>query len=297
MTAVDLLKKLFEKAGIAPESELTNDISDELATRLDNSLLTISAATNNHPLVKRHYVGQAWKGLESQITTLMDEYDLPEEARAEIESLGLGENGEKIGSTPKKINALVKKIKELSAKAEPADSGKAAQLNQQIIDLRKTLADELKSKDQIKNDFEKQLKQIKIQTALESMLGGYKTVYDEIPDAKGPAIQAIINKALQDSDADFTFDEKGQLSLLKKDGSSLFGDNHTLINPKLFLDKSLSKILKVSSATQTGQQIQTTPALSVNGTGQQTAINTSLKNALAESLQDYEAGSKNGVPV
>lgn len=287
VSALELVKKLMAKAGITTDGELTNDISDELATRLDNSLLTIAAATNNHPQVKRHYFGQAFKGLDQHILDLMDEYNLPDEAREEIERLAVGENGEKVGSSTKKVTALVKKINELSAKAAPADSGKAAQLNQQITDLNAKLAAEIKKQSTLKTEYDNQLKQIRIQTKLASMLTGYKTKFDDLdPDAKEPAITAIINKALNESEAEFTFDEKGHLSLVKKDGSSLFGDNHTVITPQSFLDKSLSKILKVSGPAQANP-----PATTVPG-GTQSQPNTALKAAVAESLNSYTEAAK-----
>lgn len=278
-TATDLLKKMLAKAGVTYDGDLTAEIPDEVATSLDNQLLTIAAATNNHPDVKKVYFAQAYNGLDAEIKDLVTEFGLSEEIKAEIEKAG--------GSTKKAV-ALVRQIKALGDKAVPADSKKHAD---EVRDLRAQLALEVGKQTALKTEFDEKVKQIEVKTKLSSLLGGYKTVFDDLdPAAKDAGIQAIITKALQDSDADFTFDEKGNLSLVKKDGTNLFGDNHTLVTPQSFVDKSLSKILKV-----TGAQTPKTPANPVDGA--QNPTNSALKSALAESLQNYEAASKNGVPV
>jgi hypothetical protein len=273
VTAADLLKKLLAKAGVTYDGDLAGEIPDETATALDNNLLTIAAATNNHPDVKKVYFAQAYNGLDAEIKDLITEYGLPDEVRAEIERAG--------GSTKKAV-ALVKKIKELGDKAAPADTAKHAAA---ITELNNKLAAEIAKQTELKTTFDNQLKGIKVQTKLEGMIGGYKTVYDEIPEAKGPAIQALITKALQDSDADFTFDEKGNLSLVKKDGTNLFGDNHTLVTPQSFIDKTLSKILKVKEAAPPKNTTAPIP-------GQQNPANPALEAALAESMQAYSAATK-----
>jgi hypothetical protein len=63
--ATDLLKKLMTKAGITYDGDLTVEIPDDIATSLDNQLLTIAAATNNHPDVKKVYFAQAYNGLDA----------------------------------------------------------------------------------------------------------------------------------------------------------------------------------------------------------------------------------------
>lgn len=284
VSAIDLVKKLMTKAGVTHQGDLTNDIPDEVATALDNQLLTIQAATNNHPDVKKVYFAQAYNGLDAENNKLMDEFGFTDEIRAEIDKAG--------GSTKKSI-AIAKKIKELSEKAVPADAGKAKELQATITDLNAKLAAELVKQKELQTGFDNQLKQIKIKTKLNGMLSAYKTVYDELPvEAKEAAIDALLNKSLSEHDADFTFDEKGNLSLIKKDGTNLFGDNHTLVTPQSFVDKTLSKILKVSNPAQ-----QTPPAKPLDGTGNTSQPNTALKAALAENLASYEHATKAAIAV
>ena len=282
IAANDLLKKLMVKAGITYDGDLAA-IPDDIATSLDNQLLTIAAATNNHPDVKKVYFAQAYNGLDAELNGLITEYGLPDEVKAEIEKAG--------GSTKKAV-ALVRQIKALGDKAAPAGAEEAAKLKGQITELNNKLAAEIAKQATLGTQYEGQLKQIKKQTKLSGMLSKYKTVYDDQDHVvRDAATQALIDKALQDSDAEFTLDENGNLSLVKKDGTNLFGDNHVQVTTQSFLDKTLSKILKVTGPPAPNNN----PAPSLPGGGQNK--NTALSAALAENLQAYEAGSKNGVPV
>lgn len=275
VTAIDLVKKLMAKAGVTHDGELTADIPDDIADKLDNSLLTIAAATNNHPDVKKVYFAQAYDGLDAERKGIQTELALPEDVVREIESAG--------GST-KKMVALVKKIKELGDKAAPVDTKKHADA---IAELNGKLAEEIRKQTELKTSFDNQLQKIKVQTKLGTLLSGHKTVFDDLdPTAKQAAIDAIITKNLTDSDAYFTFDEKGNLSLMKKDGTNVFGDNHTLVTPQSFIDKSLSKILKV-----TGKPGDTPPAPPLPGERRNEG-NPNLKAAIAEAQQDWDTASK-----
>lgn len=281
--AIDLIKKLMAKAGVTHDGELTADIPDEVATALDNQLLTIAAATNNHPDVKKVYFAQAYDGLDAGLAQVVKELGISPEVWADVEKAG--------GSTKRAI-ALIKKVKELSEKEQPADKTKSAELQAEIHKLHGQLKQEIEKQDDLKTNYDSQIKQIKIQTKLSGMLGQYKTVYDEHdPIVRNAAIGALITKALQDSDADFTFDDKGNLSLMKKDGTNLFGDNHTLVTPQTLIERSLSKILKV-----TGKPGDTPPAKPLPG-AERNQPNTALQAALAENLAAYEAAQKQSIAV
>jgi hypothetical protein len=281
VSAIELVKKLMAKAGVTTTDPLTGDVPDDVATALDNQLLTIAAATNNHPDVKKVYFAQAYNGLDAEMKALVTEFGLTDDIVAEIEKAG--------GST-KKAAALARKLKEIGEKNAPADPTKAKELQNTITELNNKLAAEIKKQTDLEANYNKQLQGIKIKTKLQGMVGTRKTVYDELPpEAKDAAIEALLNKALQDSDADFTFDDKGNLSLIKKDGTNLFGENHTLVTPDSFIDKTLSKILKVTTPAANGGTI-INPAQPINGS--QNTKNAALDAAIAESLQNYTQGTK-----
>lgn len=283
VSASDLVKKLLAKAGVTYDGDLA-ELPDEIATSLDNNLLTIAAATNNHPQVKKVYFAQAYNGLDAEIESLATEFGLDETALTELK-------GEQ--SSTKRAVALARKIKELESKKVGADAGKTSTLQTQITELHAQLKTEQDKQKELKTTYEKQIKGIHIQSKLDNLLSSYKTVYDELPaDAKQAAVNSLVSKALQDSDAEWTFDEKGNLSLIKKDGTNLFGDNHTQLTPASFIDKSLSKILKVSEPPAAGNgNIQPSKV-----PGAQNSTNTALSAALAESRNNYEKATKQAVP-
>lgn len=272
------------KAGVAYDGDLAA-IPDDIATSVDNQLLTIAAATNNHPDVKKVYFAQAYNGLDAEIDGLITEYALSDDVKNEIIKAG--------GSTKKAV-ALVRKIKELSEKGSPDDKAAAKKLGEQIVELNNKLATEIQKQTNLKTEYDNQLQQIKIKTKLGTIIGGYKTMFDELdPQAKEAAIDALLTKALQDSDAEFKFDEKGSLSLIKKDGTNLFGDNHTLVTPTSFIDKSLSKILKVTDPSKGNT---TTQATTVKG-DTQNQPNPNIAAAVKESLDSWKAATNGTVAV
>lgn len=243
-TTKELIQKLLQKAQIQFDGEISDEIPDDLATQLDNSLLTLQAATNNHPQVKKVYFAQAYNGLDAELDGLADEFGFDDSIKTQLKSEQ---------SSTKRAVALARKIKELSEKQDKTpDAGKAAALQNQILELSNKLRAEQEAKNQIRAEYEKKIQGIRIDSSLKSILGEYKTVYDDLgSDVKETALRSLLEKALQDSDAEFTLDEKGQVSLVKKDGTNLFGDNHVVMTPKSFLDKTMSKILKVSEPAPT----------------------------------------------
>lgn len=283
MKTSDFVSGLLKKAGITFEGEVNGELPDDVATQLDNSLLTIKAATSNHPDVKKVYFAQAYNGLDAELKTIMDELALEEGIKSEL-------NAEQ--STTKRTIALIRKIKELSSKKdETQDAGKAAKLQQEIVDLHAKLKTEQENVKKVQGDYENKLKQIQIQTKLSGILSQYKTMFDDLePDAKEAAINALLSKSLQDSEAEFTFDEKGSLSLIRKDGTNLFGDNHTPLTPQSFIDKSLSKILKVTDTKPGGSNTNSDTRKEVS-----TTTNAALKSALSDSLKTYEEATKNAI--
>jgi len=67
--------------------------------------------------------------------------------------------------------------------------------------------------------------------------------------------------------AELRTDEHGNLQLVSKDGSNVFGENHVQLTPQSFLDKTFAPILKVSGSPKpaaTQQRPMPTNNLPVN---------------------------------
>lgn len=297
----DFLKELATKAGVKLDDEANKAIKDalalpelgninlpdELATSIDNGLLSVDAAKNNHPAIKGHYTSQALDAVDKKIQKLIEDFQLPDDVKTEI----LAER-----SSYERIGLLTGKIKALEEKKATSGKGEKDQLQAQINDLHTQLRTEKESINGIKAEYEKKLRDKDMSYALNAILGGYKTIYDDLnPVIKDTSLKAIIDNSLLADQAEFTINESGQIVLQKKDGSNFFGDNHQQLTPKTYLDKVLSreKILKINDpkpgATPPRNNGSTPPPTHVPGKN----ANTALQSLVGEALAGLE--NSNGV--
>lgn len=240
---VDFLKSLIVKAGGNPEDEAIKgalgelgadlEISEDLITPIDNGLLSISTAKNNHPEVKKHYFGQAYSGLDAELEALMQAEKLPEEVVAEIKQET---------SSTKRAAKLAIKIKELEAKKAGANKGDTQKLNEQIADLNNQLRAAKEATAEIEKKHVSAIKDVKKSYALNKLLAGYKTIHDSLdPETKNIILSAVINKNLTAKKANWDVDEADNLLLLGEGNTNLFGDDNRQLTPKTFLDQVLAK--------------------------------------------------------
>ena len=297
----ELLNTLAIKAGIkADDPKLISLLSanglrdiqvpDDLATQIDNSLLTVAAATNNHPAIKNVYFSQALNGLDAAIKEVLPELGFDDTNRAEIE-------GEK--SSIKRAIVLAKKAAELAkAKAEAeagkggkVDDAKIQEFNAKIVELNQKLAAEIQKQAEIKGQYESKILDMRTQQHLGTLMAGYKTVYDDLPaEAKSAAMRALLENEIQAHQAKWAFTDNGEFTVVKNDGTTLISENHTPIKPQMLLDKAFAKILKQTEGAGGaggGQQFgKTTPQGVPGNTGSQ---NAALAAKLSAAQSAYDA--------
>lgn len=242
----ELINSLAQKAGIAVDDvklkallaspELaTVQVDPALVTSLENGLLSIDAAKNNHPDIKNKYFADAYDGMDKQLLKLVeaDTFD-----QADLDEI----KAEK--STSKKAELIVTKLKAAKAKATGADK---EEINRQLTAAHESARLAKAEVETVKSDYEGRIKGIQLKAAVKAVFGNYKTIYDELPAAvRSATMEAIISQGLQDKNAELRTDEHGNLQLVAKDGSNVFGDNHVQLTPQSFLDKTFAPILKVS---------------------------------------------------
>lgn len=291
---IDFLKTLAIKAGANLEDEALKtaigalnpdaELPDELATAIDNGLLSVASA-KNHPEIKKHYFAQAYNGLDKELEDFIAEEKLPDDVVAAIKSET---------SSTKRAKLLAIKIKELEGKKANAGKSDKEELSRQIVDLNNQLR-EIKDREQaIHTDYDKKLKDVKKSHVLGGLLSSYKTVFDEWdPTTKNITLNAIITKNLAAKKAELSLDDRDDLILVSADGTGVFGDDNRQLTPKSFLDQVMAneKILKVtensnnnsSNGSQNGQQFQ-------NGQQRQQFQNNGNNNG-----NNGNAGKKNGM--
>lgn len=285
MNIGEFLNQLALKAGVKPDDETLKNvlsapdlmkivIPDELVTHMDNNLLSVDSAKNNHPVIRNHYYATAYNLLDDKVKAFLEENGYDDDFKNEV-------LGERHSAT--RAILLMKKIKEAeTAKQDASSKSDKSELQKQINELHAQLKTEKDALAQERTNFDKRLKDIRIGDKKKDVLGKYQTIYDELPvDAKNAAIEQLILKSLQDKDAEFGIDEKDNLILVKKDGTNLFSDNHSLETPQTFVDKIMSqnKILKVTTPKSDTEPKIVNPATPVNGT---------LKEKLQASLNSYQ---------
>jgi hypothetical protein len=318
----DFLKTLLTKAGVNLDQENIKtalaalppdlELADDVATGIDNGLLSIASAKNNHPDIKKHYTGLALNSLDSELNTFLEGEKLPEEVLAEIKAEQ---------SSYKRAILAARKLKELEGKKAASGDKDKEKYTQQIADLQKELR-ETKDKEQgIHASYKDQLKNKVRDFHQGTILGGYKTRFDDLDgETKRTVLSNIINKNLTAKGLTLTVDENENLVILNQDGSNAFGEDHRPLTPKLFFDKVMAdeKIVVVNDNNNTGsdktgqnnsfgQQRQNNSfgpngqygnnnnhQNNANGNGNGGGKkNTALQSLIGESLNDYNKATAN----
>lgn len=248
-------------------------VPDELVTLMDSGLLNLEAAKNGHPQIKAKYFADAYDGMDAEIHKLPLDQEVLDLIKAEK-------------STAKKIQLMVEKLK--SSKAP--DNSEGATLKTKINELQQQLAAIAEEKANIVKQHQNELIGIKRDLRLESELGSYKTIYDDLdPAIKKMSLKAILDKNLQDSNAVLNIDDNGNLTLVGKDGTNVFGSDHRQLTPKAFFDKSFASILKVSDPVK---PINGKPAPATGQPDPLAGNNSFVSSHNAQALADFENASK-----
>lgn len=287
----DFLTTLAKKAGYDLTAQQAffdalpdTEVPAEVTVGVDTRLISLSDAKNNHPEIKNHYTKQALDGVDSTITSLFDEMQVPDDVRAEI----LAER-----SSFKRIPLLTKKIAELQEKKSGAAAPDKAAIQKEIDGLHATIRAEKEARKADQENYGKQLTGFKVNAKLESLLSGHKTTADELdPETRAALLQQVLNKHLQDNQAQFVIDDNGNFVVRKLDGTNLFGENNQQITPAQFIESTLAKtkLLKVSQApAATPPNANGSYSAPRNGSGKdEKNPNAAVMNLNAKALRDLE---------
>ncbi len=257
-----LINVLAKKAGVdenddnlknlLANADLTKiNIHGDLAKQFDENLLSIGTALDSHPTLRNKYFAEVLNPFDKRMQDIIEEMELDDTGKAELKN---------VRSSYKRFEALTAKMKELGAAKGNANSktDKDA-LQKQIDDLQLELK---KAKEEVtkkESEYKEKMETDRKDFRLRSHLAGYKTTLDSLdPEVRDSTILNLINKNLEAQDAELRLDEKGNLQPYKKDGSKLYGANHTLIDLKSLVESLLAqnKILQVTDTTKVNNQQQ-----------------------------------------
>jgi hypothetical protein len=299
----EFITLLAKKAGYDTESATAKpffealpdtDVPEDVGKGIDNALISLAEAKNNHADIKNHYFKQALDGMDKEFLGVMDAFELDDATRTEI----LGEK-----NTYKRGPILTRKIVELERKKISANSGKdKATIQAEIDGLHAELKSVKETLQSEKASFEQQRLQDRINNKKNVFYGGIKTIHDELdPETRLTIIDSQINKALQDAGAKFTMDDSGSVVILRNDGTNFFGENHQQVKPLQFIEQVLAKNkqIKVNDLPSNGSngakpQNGAQPASSGgNGTKEQQSQSAAINRNL-QAMQEYENSTKAG---
>lgn len=306
MTVAEFIKSLVTKSGVQVDDQLSAllnndnlanvDIPEALATSIDNKLISLQDAKNNHPEIKNWYQKQALDTVDTSLVSMMEDFGMEDPIKNEI----LQER-----STYKRIPMLVKKVRDLEAKKHSATStSDKTALQKQIDDLQAQLRTRTAEQQALKAEFDNKVKDYQKQYKLDQLLGQYQTIYDNPqspldPEVKTLTLKNLVTKALQENNATFDFDQNGQFVLVKNDGTNYYGDNNQLVSPQQFAESVLSrnKLLIVTQSPNQGAGANQKPGGSQapaggqqpqGGQGGGAKGNNTLKALVNESMQSLD---------
>lgn len=229
------------------------DVPETVVTGIDNSLISIQDAKNNHPDIKAHYFVQALNSVDSTLEDVMKGGDFADSDRAAVKNER---------STYKRLELVLNKINQAADnKIKNANPGSKA--HQQEIDALQTqLRDKTAAMEAAAAQHAADLLSYRIQTQKGILFakGAMPTIYDALPeDIRQSSLNHAADIELAKKGLKLGFDENGQAILQKADGSNYYGADNRIVSPQKFFESAFSESKII------------VPNPGANGTGGQTA--------------------------
>lgn len=279
----DAFKQFF-----ATESFATIEVPDPVYTGVSKGLISMADA-KKHPDLKNFFHADALDRTDKEIDAMATEFGLSEEAKNELKAER---------ATAKRAAILIRKVQQLEA--DKANAGKPDQkaIQKQIDDLHAKLREVNEEKTRLTTDFAAKEKDMKLAMQVDTMLLPHKTIHDGLDmSVKHTILKTLINKDLQDKSAKFDFDENGNFVLLRKDGTTYFGDSNQPVTAQQFIEQTLSRnkqLVTTQSANNNGQSSaanqnngqQSAAPAGGSGNAEKKGASSTYKEIMAEAVKD-----------
>ncbi len=256
----EFLNKLATKGGIdatdkhlidiLSKSEIANaDINDELANKIDISLMTVEAAKSNPDVIKK-IKGETLNGADALIDRLLAESGYDE---ADIADIKADKN------TFNKIEKTAKKIKELEAKKAGANKPDKEAYQKQIDDLNGKMRDTATAHEKAINDIKSTHATELTHLELKSILATKKMT---LPEDMAPALKNEIAlnavKAELQAKGFQIVNTNGTLEVKRTDGTDAYDASNRKVGLTELIDGALAqnKLLAVTDPNQPMAPVQ-----------------------------------------
>jgi len=239
------LATIFKKLGIEitddlkPLTELPNEVPDEIATKLDTGLLTLTAAKSN-PEVIRTIKANTLDGFDQKMNDIITEFGLQP-----------GDDFVNSKNTYEKFGLLSKLIKETEGKKSGgANKGSNDEWAKKEADLQKQLKDLNDAMKAKEVEFTTQLENKELDFQLKTILSGKEYAFPKEMDSllKLNTAKGAVDLELQQKGYSLKRNQSGQLIVVDKDGQPAYNDKHEAIEPVSFIDGALARnnMLKIN---------------------------------------------------
>lgn len=290
-----ILERQFKKLGIEITDdlktflELTNELPDEIAGKIDKGLLTVEAAKTN-PDVNKVLKQQILAGIDAKIDDIIKEHGVT-----------VGEDFANEKNTYEKVPMLSKLLLETGRKKGEGTSkeGVSEALRKEReafgikeADLNKKIKDALDSLTAKQTEFDNTRKEDLTSFALQKRLLGKDYVFPKEMDSEIKVQTALnaLNKDLKTKGLFARLNEAGTLIITDKDGAKAYTDKHEPIDDAdSYIDGVLTqnKLLNINDPSKQQQQQQQSSGSggSFGGGGNGAQKNASLINDIDAQLK------------
>lgn len=264
----ELLKEIAVKSGVnteddafkaffATEAFATIEVPEPVAKQINTGLISMNDA-KKHPDLKNFFHADALDRTDKEIDAMATEFGLSDEAKNELKAER---------ATAKRAAILIRKVQALEA--DKANAGKPDQkaIQKQIDDLhaKLRLVDDEKTK--LTSDFAQKEKDMTLGMHIYTMLLPHKTIHDSLAfNTKNTILKTLVNQELQDKSAKFDLDENGNVVLLRKDGTTYFGDSNQPVTAQQFIEQTLSRNKQLVTTNQSANNSNNGQSSAANNT-------------------------------
>lgn len=242
-----LINQLAKKAGIDVSDKALIDllsnaelskiaVPEGLTQKLDEGLLSIEAAVDNHPKIRAKYMAETFNAVDAKLDKMIQALGLTDEELIDFnETKGTYKRIEKLSELAK---AKVSEAGKGDSKGKGSDPEEVKLLKDKVNQLNAELATAKKAVTEKESEFETIRKKDRMDFIMNRQIASRKSTLDELPEeVKLTSYNTLLQKKLAANGIKIDTSETGELVLLTADGSNYVDKNHKKVSFTDLLDE------------------------------------------------------------
>ena len=242
-----LINQLAKKAGIDVSDKALIDllsnaelskiaVPEGITQKLDEGLLSIEAAVDNHPKIRAKYMAETFNAVDAKLDKMIQALGLTDEELIDFnETKGTYKRIEKLSELAK---AKVSESGKGDGKGKATDPEEVKLLKDKVNQLNGELAAAKKAVTEKETEFETIRKKDRMDFIMNRQIASRKSTLDELPEeVKLTSYNTLLQKKLAANGIKIDTSETGELVLLTADGSNYVDKNHKKVSFTDLLDE------------------------------------------------------------